>query len=312
MTFKRFFIRSLLLSLVLTAAFALFNMYMDEFGLFRNVKGREIRIFTAEMTSKYLLSFRYIPANFNALMIGPSLSDQLDTRKIHGYKMYNLSLLAGNVRELKLPVLNVLEHGKVDLMIVCVHPFLTRDNVLRDKRVTPESYWSALGSTFIFKLYADKLKRFMTAKIDNFIDSAAGYSIPIQKVPSVDAAINDFAAKIIADGHQVNPLDQTALSDLNEILEEARRRGVRIVAYYHPDPLKVFAAYTESYRQYQQKIKFLFREGDLVYDFNTPQYDGFRQDNTNYIDHAHLSVKGADFVVNELNRLLEQNQICNK
>ncbi len=300
MTFKRFFIRALLLSLVLAGSFVLFNVCMDEFGLFRKVEGRRIRIYTAEMTTKYLLSYRYIPKNFDALIIGPSLSDQLDPRKITGYKVYNLSLLMGNVSELKQSVENCLNRGNVRLMIICLNPYLTRDAIVWDKRLRPESLYSTLGSTFTFKFYNAMIKCRLDPKDDSFTESWSGYSRPIQKVPSVEAAIDDFAAKV-KEVHSINP---TAFAQLRDMLQLARARGARICAYYHPMPYKVFSASEPGFRLYQQRINTLFDGRDLVADFNTPAYDAFRKNPANYIDHGHLSVAGADFVVGELNRLL--------
>ncbi len=302
MTFKRFFIRSLLLSFVLALAFILFNVSMDEFGLFRSVNGRRIRIYTAEMTTKYLLSYRYIPENFDALIIGPSLSDQLDPRKMTGYKVYNLSLLMGNVSELKQSVENCLNRGNIRLVILCLNPYLTRDAIVWDKRLRPESLYSVLGSTFTFKFYNAMIKCRLNPKDDSFTESWSGYSRPIQKVPSVEAAIDDFASKV----KEVHPINPTSFEQLRGLIQLARKRGTRILAYYHPMPYKVFAASEPSFRKYQQQINTLFDSRDLVWDFNTPPYDAFRKNPANYIDHGHLSVAGADYVVAELNRLLAQ------
>ncbi len=300
MTFKKFFIRSLLLSLVLAGSFVLFNVCMDEFGLFRKVEGRRIRIYTAEMTTKYLLSYRYIPKNFDALIIGPSLSDQLDPRKITGYQVYNLSLLMGNVSELKQSVENCLNRGNIRLAIICLNPYLTRDAIVWDKRLRPESLYSVLGSTFTFKFYNSMIKCNLDPKDDSFTESWSGYSRPIQKVPSVVAAIDSFAA-MVKEVHTINP---TSFEQLRGLIQLARKRGTRILAYYHPMPHKVFAASEPSFRKYQQQINTLFDGHDLVWDFNTPYYDPFTKNPANYIDHGHLSVAGADYVVAELNRLL--------
>jgi hypothetical protein len=304
LTFKRFFIRCLIFSFVLAAAFVLFNVCMDEFGLFGKVKGRHIRIFTTEKTTKYLLSYRYIPENFDALLIGPSLSDHLDTRKIKGYRVYNLSLQAGNVSELKPSVENVLNRGKVRLLIICLNPYLTRDAVLRDKRLRQESRYTVLGSTFNFKFYNDMIKAMLNPKHDSFAESWSGYSLPIRNVFSVEAAIDDFAAK----AKQVHPINPTSFAQLKELIQLARERGAYIFAYYHPMPFKVFNASEPSFRSYQLQINTLFDGRDLVWDFNTHAYDAFRKNPANYIDHGHLSVAGADFVVGELNRLWAERQ----
>jgi hypothetical protein len=269
------------------------------------VEGRHIRIYTAEKASKYLLSFRYIPENFDALLVGPSLSDQLDPSKIKGCKAYNLSILMGNASELRLMVENVLNRGNIRLMILCLNPYLTRDAVLWDKRLRPESRLSVLGSTFTFKFYNAKIRSLFKPADDSFSESWCGYSRPIQKKGTSSAvAIDDFAAAVIRGNGQVNPIDPKAFSDLQELLRLARKKGVRIMAYYHPVPSKVLNACEPAFRQYQRRMDTLFDRRDLVWDFNTPEYEEFRKNADNYIDHGHLSVAGADYVVSELNRLL--------
>ncbi len=306
MTFRRFYAKCLLVSILLTAAFVLFNVWMDDFGLFRSVKGRRIRVYGVEKTTKYLLSYRYVPENFDALLVGPSLSDQLDTRKIEGYRTYNLSILMGNVNELKPSVENVLNRGKIRLLIICLNPYLTRDAVLRDKRLRPESRFSALGSTLTFKLYNDKIKTMLKPEDDSFSDSWWGYSRPIQKGMTAQSAIDLFITQLARGDRKTLPVDPTSFRQLAELVRLARAKGARILAYYHPEPYRVHAVHAAAFTDYQKKMGELFTADDLVWDFNASQYDAFRKDYANYIDHGHLSVIGADFVVAELNRLLKE------
>jgi len=105
-------------------------------------------------------------------------------------------------------------------------------------------------------------------------------------------------------GTRSYPIDPTAYAHLKGLIFMAREKGARVVAYYHPIPYKVLFASEPSFRRYQQQINTLFDVRDLVWDFNTPSYDTFRKNPANYIDHGHLSVAGADFVVGEFSRLL--------
>lgn len=305
MTFKCFFSRSIGISLVVALAFVTFNVAMNEFGLYGDARGKRLMVHSAEKTTKYLLSFNYIPANYDGVIIGPSVSDQLDPRKIHGYRLYNLSILSGNVLELKLPVFNVIERGKLRLLVICLHPYMTRDSILRDKRVTPDMYWSALGSTFTFKFYTDMLLNRLDSSRDTFTDSADGYSRPIHAQGiTTEAFVDRFVKDVTRGGGRLTPLNPGAYADLREIIARARQKGVRIVAYFHPEVAPVYRAYEESYNGFKREMRKLFTDDDLVYDFNTPQYEPFRADLSNYIDHGHLSEKGASFIVAELDRVI--------
>ena len=83
MTSRSYLLAVLLGAALLLGSFAACNYARDDFGLFGS--DGEKRIWTREKTSKYLLSHRYVPENFDGLLIGPSYSDlNFDTRTIEG------------------------------------------------------------------------------------------------------------------------------------------------------------------------------------------------------------------------------------
>src|SRR5688572_24466845 len=65
-------------SLIAATGLAGVNVWIDIYGLFLPVKGREIQVYNNDRISKYLLSYRYIPQNFNVAILGTSLSANLD------------------------------------------------------------------------------------------------------------------------------------------------------------------------------------------------------------------------------------------
>src|SRR5688500_16644008 len=82
-----------LFSFISAIALAGVNIWIDIYGLFLPVKGREIQVYNNDRISKYLLSYRYIPQNFNVAILGTSLSANLDVtvynRKQNLFKIYN-------------------------------------------------------------------------------------------------------------------------------------------------------------------------------------------------------------------------------
>ena len=66
-----------------------------------------------------------------------------------------------------------------------------------------------------------------------------------------------------------------------------------------------FCLHEKNHADYLTTMSHLFAEDDLVYDFNTSEYREFRSDLTNYIDHGHLSEKGAAFIAAELDRVIK-------
>lgn len=307
MTFRRFFIQGLLISLLITAAFAGLNYFRDDFGLFRHVENRKIRIYTSERVSKYLLSLRYIPANYDGVIVGPSLSDELDPAKIHGYRIYNLSIAGGNISQIRLCTENVIRNGSPKLLIICLDPYLTRETGLNDRRLNPRMYWSVLGSTFSFQYFWDRFEKTWSKKIDGFADSWNGKrdlaKINMNKNLDPEKAIKDFA-RVVERGKPDLTVSNEVLAEFRALLEKARSSNVQVVAFFYPQPYLVFKAEEVQYRGFQEQVRTLFSRNDTVYDFNGDEYLAFRQDYTNYSDHGHLSVKGADFIVGELDRKL--------
>lgn len=126
MTSKKFLITSAFIYLVLFFATVTINYYLDDFGLFRSHSER--RIWAREKTSKYLMSYKYIPENFDAVLVGSSVSANLDTRKITSYKMYNLSMNSGNITELKYPLEVLAESGKIKAVVFCLYDYTTKNS----------------------------------------------------------------------------------------------------------------------------------------------------------------------------------------
>src|SRR5438105_1431990 len=81
-----------------TGATAAVGYALDCYGLFREAQGRKIAVHSNDGTSKYLLSQRYVPANFDGLLVGSSVSASWDVSAIDG-RVYNASVNGGNISD---------------------------------------------------------------------------------------------------------------------------------------------------------------------------------------------------------------------
>ena len=52
----------------------------------------------------------------------------MDTKKLTGYKIYNLSMTGANFSELKYAIDNILSYGSIKLFIICLDPYITKDS----------------------------------------------------------------------------------------------------------------------------------------------------------------------------------------
>lgn len=312
MVFRRFYIRCLATTFILTALWISVNIYLDEFGIFRDVSKRELRIYTSERLAKYLFSLHYIPEKFNGVLIGPSFSDIIDTRGITAATIYNLSLTGANATELRRLFENVMRKSrKMEALIICVDPFITRKTGMEELELDSRLLWSSLGSTSIFDYYKKK-NRALRGKVspDMSINSEWGrYHYIINR-----AALAREAKA--AGGTDRKPddtchIDPVALEDLKAILRLARQRDINILAYYHPYSVKGYKDNQKKLELYKSRMTEVFGPEIPIWDFNDSRYHELRSDDSNYLDEGHLSDKGAAYLTKELNRLLAEKLAAN-
>lgn len=310
MTFNKYFYSSILFSIITVSIIVLFNVSMNEYGLFGNAKGKMINIWHNERTSKYLLSYNYVPANFEGILIGPSVSDNLDTKKISGFKIYNASISGGNISELKYIVENIIQRGKLKFIIICLHPYVTKDNGRKTSYINPQEYRSALGSKELVMLYMEMMSIKMGLKTSIYNEYGYNnfnihYEKPIMptQVNSSYTNTNGVINSInIPNGEikfQPELIDEVAYREMDYILNLARSRKIQIFAFYYPYYITKFNE--AKFNSYKDKINKLFTNYDCVWNFNGAEYFRFRKDSSNYYDKSHLSWKGAEFLTYEIN-----------
>ena len=78
------------LALVLALHFVLL-WRLDVYGLYRDPHGRRLTTATRERKAKFLLNGRYVPANFDALVVGGASSVYVQPVPLGMYRVYNES-----------------------------------------------------------------------------------------------------------------------------------------------------------------------------------------------------------------------------
>ncbi len=306
MVFKRFFWKVLLTTLAITALWVGVVVHFDEFGLFRDVKNRELRIYGSERLSKYLFSYHYIPEKFNAVLIGPSLSDIIDTREFKSCRMYNLSITGGNSQELRALFENVAAKDEnLKVLVICIDPYITRKTGMEEVEMTSKVFWNTLDPAFFISYNKEKNRALRGEMIpDLSLNTEWGrYHLLLFRPKTPQQMIEEFSATTEKRTEEF-AIDNTAFAELEKIASIAREHKVRILAYYHPYPLKAFQPQEEAYRAYQRRINSIFQKSDVIHDFNDDKYRAFRTDYSNYLDTVHVSDKGAAYITSELDKLI--------
>ena len=282
---------------------------MNEFGLFGDAKGKALKIYGYEKTTKYLFSYNYIPANFDGILIGPSLSDQMmDTREFTKYKVYNLSMDGGNISELKYAVDNVLKYGHLKVMIICLDPYITINHGTKSSQINPSEYYSTLGSVFTLKYYLYKI---LGIKHKEFQDETTGFTHneyadkDKNSTQQINSLIKKFSTQNTkSDLYSLN-VDKIALLELSKIIKKAKKKNIQIIAYHYPRPKRILEHnnYHQDYLLYKKTLDNLFTTTeDIVIDFNTPKYNYIRDNDAFYSDGLHLTKEGANKTLNVLNK----------
>jgi hypothetical protein len=287
--------------LVALAAVIGVDYAVDFYGVFHDSRSRAIRVYSNEPAVKYLLSYRYIPENFAGIVIGPSVSENLDISRVGSLRIYNASISGANISEEKLLADNILPRGHVRVAIFCIHPYLTRDHGPKSGSMGPAAYWSALGSIQLLRDYAHA--------------AVAG----LKDVPPLadENGVGNFGAQVDSDEAKVRwthklrdlgsvtiTIDEQAFNEYSALLESVRKRGAIIVGFIPPIYGPEYAPNREIYERYFARIRALFRPEETVVDFNDPKYDAVTGDAAAFYDGTHLSDKGTRFFSAELRRLV--------
>lgn len=300
MSSKTYLLWLTLLITSVVGAFVLVNVYVDIYGLFRGRADR--KVYVNERTSKYLLSFKYIPDNYDGFIVGPSLSDNLNPAEITSYEVYNASIMGANISDLHHLITNIVDNGRMKIAIICLDPYLTKDFGPKAATIHPKEYYGALGSTNLLKTYLMYFVREHKLMPDHYApdlvskDGWNRFELEMEQL-NVDSVIAHRAkAKI----HEKTLIDERAYNELNQVLQELRAKNIRIVAFFNPVPHPIYQVGKDAYHQYEEKMKKLFTADDILLNLNDEKFIQYTSNLDSYIDHAHLSAVGQAFVLEQL------------
>ncbi len=292
---------------VIVIVFVAINIYVDVFGLFLGRKDR--RVYTNERTSKYLLSFRYVPENYNGFILGPSLSANLNPTQIKNYKVYNASIMGANISDLHYLVKNLLEKGNIKVAIICLDPYLTKEFGKKSATIDPKEYIGALGSVNLLKTYGmlcvRKFNLFPQRFAPDLIDANGwnNFELEMRDLNSKQA----IDEKVRLKKHEETKIDPRSYEELAQVIRELRAKNIQVVAYFSPVPYSIYSIGKEKYGQFELAMGKLFIEKDILINLNEERYQSITSDYTTFIDHGHLSATGQAFVLREIqSRLFTQ------
>lgn len=282
----------LVYGMVLAAAgmVAALDMAVDPYGLFHGDRGRSCVVNYNERTTKYLFAHRYIPEQFDALLVGSSITANWDTSGVRGCALYNGSLNGGNISEGRLIAEQVIRRRPPRLLLMTIHPYLTETYGRKTGSMVESEFWGALGSHQLLLCYGHALAtRFGWLRRTSNAYGQDDFDPPARPA-GVPPAPEPYH------------VDARALAEYAGLLEQARQAKVRIVGVIPPVE-EAFGRPRQGFLQdYYRQVLPLFRNDEPIIDFNTPEDLPMRSAPGNFTDGVHLSRATAAGTVS----LLEQ------
>jgi hypothetical protein len=280
----------------------------DPFGLWRDSGPR--RIYTDERTSKYLLARKYVPENFDGVLMGPSYSANIDPSHIEGTRLYNLSINGGNAYELKHVFGPAASGGRLKYIVLCLHPYIVKESGFKAKGFGTNYLELALFSRPAGQIAAAAASGTPMEQPDVFARSEAGWNDFDQIKDLEKPDFRAYATRMTqaVPGSQSFHVDPRALQDVRDIVALARRNNIRVFAFYFPNDIWSFEAiYRSGWDAFRRDMAAIFGPEDVVWDMNTPDYDFIRTNPDAYSD-SHLNRTGARLTAKVLQERLAAHQ----
>ena len=292
---SRFLTTTGLTIFALAIAGAAFNWWVNFYGLYGDVHGQQRTVATNERWSKYLYTFNQLPSNYDALLVGSSLSSNLDTASVRAFKMYNLSMTGANVAEEQVLLDSALRHGRYRLIVFCLYPYMLKDHTLKGSHVAPRDYWAGLGSLPLLEDYLVTAAVNLRVFAPRFRASGA-QDLQTSGTPPMDA---DAALQLMlkqTSGHPTIDIDPVALAQLAALVSRARASGATLAVYFPPVYRPRYESMHAAYLTFGRKMLTMFGPNEAVIDLNDGTFAEFATASSNFWDGSHYSRKGAAFL----------------
>ena len=264
---------------------------IDLFGIFHDPTGKQLSVQHNERTAKFFLNERYVPANFDALLVGGSSTSNFRMDALDFARFYNESLYGSNAVEEKRLVDEALRRGHFRYAICVINPYLLQSHEFNEGSGVPPRR-EALGSVNLIReeFYAGMRK---IRHSPNSFWPEGGQAMPPSK---------GFMGKDLEFTFKYDPI---AVEAFQQTLDELRASGTKIIFFET-------GVYEPMYQRHRQQFDafyaaFPLRHADEpLIDFNAPEYAAFRSDASRWVDPPHLTDSSAAQASAELNRVVHQ------
>lgn len=292
----------LLLAIGFTAAISslviAINLAFDPWGLYHAPRSRKLPVYGDGRVGKYLLNTRYVPANFNGILVGSSMTANWNMGLLQQARIYNESLDAGTVLEEKMLVDRVLQRPGIEVAFLVQDPYFTHESAFRTVTLTPQLWRASLGSDNLLNVYKDMVREKLGKPFTSI--GANGNERFDHLPPKLNATLQQLWQSRTA--FAVDPAADTAYRELVAML---RVHHVQIVFIMPPVFEGILEPKRAELQDYVRRFAACRQPGDLVIDFNASEFQDFRSRRENFFDGIHLVSGAADQIVMLLSRQID-------
>jgi hypothetical protein len=281
MSNRRWLLLTVLTTLLAAGAVVGANVAADIYGLWRDPAHRALYAYGDDRVAKYLLSTRYVQANFDGVLIGSSISANWDVGGMHNARLYNESLNGGNIVEEKAVLDHLLERPGTRMVLLVVHPYLTAAHTFNTVDLTPREVWGSIGSLNLLDAYKNVLKIRLGREPRMF--DAAGTADFGDKTKKLNALLEAMMKP--GEDFAVDPI---ALAAYRAVVLDLHARKIPIAFVIPPTSEPLFAGKRDAFAHYAQQILADRLAGDPLLDFTSDSYSELRRDLDSYADGVHL------------------------
>ena len=267
---------------VLSGATILLNIALDPLGLYRDPRGRKLPAYGDPRIAKYLLSSRYVPANYNGLLVGASSTAAWQLTGTRELRIYNASVDGANAVEAKAIVERALSRPGIQVALVIQEPFFTSEHDFKTVKLEPSLWWCSLGSEHMLKFYRDLVWQRLGLPLQQPINSDGTV-----RFTNLSPDLNPALRKIWGSGErfQVDPVAAAAYRDLIAML---RAHHVQTIITIPPMFESILQKNKDSLREYRRLFEDCREPGDPLIDFTSSEFEEFRRCRNNFSDGIHL------------------------
>jgi len=286
-------------TVLLLAGIVASNYYLDFFGIYRDSKGRELRIYnTDDRLSKYFLSLNYIPSNFDGLLIGSSVSESYDLTKVDNFHVYNVAYAAANATEAKLIADNIFSVAPMKIVIFSMNPYLTFRHGTMNNYMHPREKWLTLFSTRALTAQAAALLYSLFGKW-SATDAWGTKRLPIESNPENQWPNLNYSVYLRT--------NENAFDEYENLIKTARLQGARVIGFNPPMYSKKYHLEKDLYDSYTLRVSSIFMSNEQIIDFMASKYDTYNNNPLYFTDGYHLSVDGQEFFSSELVKAINES-----